>query len=107
MRSYRHLLFSYTYRLQGDTIAQSFYIKGTSTLLQHYTVKQWVYLGRGLCLVPTVHGNLLVATTNSLNLRSGFVFLILGMLFSVKDEIESKRKEYREGPKLGSLKDEN
>jgi len=31
--------------------------KDTSILLQHCTLKQWVHLDRGLCLVPAIHGS--------------------------------------------------
>jgi len=45
---------------------------------KHYTIKWWVHLGKSLCLVLTVHSNLLVAATNFLDLKSDLVFLTLG-----------------------------
>ena len=76
--------------------------KVISTLLQHYILKQWVCLNRGLCLVPAIHNNLLVATTNPLGPWSSLVFWTLDMLSAVKDD---KRVSSREGLVLGGSKE--
>jgi len=53
-------------------------------------------------LVPTIYSNLLVATTNPLNLKFSLVFFTLGTLPIVEDG-ERVREKSREGSELDGL----